>query len=62
MFNEKMKVIDYAILYSPNVEELKKAVKDSLANGWQPSGGVSVTPNQKGAIVQFVQAMVKYAS
>lgn len=49
-----MKAINYKILrYSLN-DSLERAVRDHLAEGWQPLGGIAIDS------FSMLQAMVKY--
>jgi hypothetical protein len=38
-------IVNYFIAYGGGVETLEKKVKEYLAKGWQPLGGVSATPS-----------------
>ncbi len=51
------KVIDYAIWSYTDLEELQECVFRSLSDGWQPQGGVTISPKH----LVYAQAMVRYA-
>lgn len=51
-------VIDYKLLYADKPNELQTAVREALAKGWQPQGGVQV--ERVGYNHGFYQAMVLY--
>ena len=48
------KIIDYKIIYHFPFDELDKAVKEMIGDGWQPLGGLVFTNGG------LTQAMVKY--
>ncbi len=64
MLNEdKHDVLTYKIVTGRSNEELANSVQRALENGWQPQGGVSVTPPCEGDNwyhnLTLYQAMVK---
>lgn len=58
--NEKETVIDYHIIQIRDISNLQEEVSKFISSnyGWQPSGGVTVVPDEKGQY--YAQAMVKY--
>lgn len=56
-----MKIVDYTTVTGDDSRDLVNNVKNAIADGWQPIGGVVVHvfggPNNE---VILVQAMVKY--
>jgi hypothetical protein len=61
------KVIDYRIARNNNTEDLMKNVKEWLALGYQPIGGVGYSPETRLGVSDphyeyFFQAMVKYSN
>ncbi len=57
-------IVDYLIVMSPHINGVYFAVKDSIKNGWQPIGGISMDSlfdnNTNRSTLQVVQVMVKY--
>ena len=52
------RVVDYCIVANVSVDIVDQEVKKGLKDGWQPIGGVAMV--ERGAQVQFAQAVVKY--
>jgi len=38
------RVQQYSIVIAPDVKTLKARVSDAIAHGWQPTGGLAVSP------------------
>ena len=59
-----MRIVRYWVAYGETHDELNRRVRESLAEGWVPLGGVSSIPlriKQDGYLeVELIQAMVKY--
>jgi hypothetical protein len=59
-----MGVIQYDVAFGTSHAEFKKLVREYIAEGWTPIGGVSVAHlglNKSGDVnVEFLQALVKY--
>lgn len=60
-----MNVIDYMVIKAPAAGNLTILVKEAIVDGWQPLGGVAVSPlghNYSLGVITlaFSQAMVKY--
>lgn len=51
------RIVDYKVVVSDCLEELTTKVKEEIATGWEPSGGVSVVAMQFG--LRFVQSVAK---
>ena len=51
-----MNVTDYSLLPARNTTDMNRFVAAAIADGWQPLGGVAVTPDGL-----LLQAMVKTA-
>ena len=52
-------IIDYVCLEDRSAQKIALVVRDLMAIGWQPLGGVSVSCDPDYNL--FAQAMVKYA-
>lgn len=56
-------IIDYMVVRSyDNLPTFESEVRKMIVEGWQPSGGVSVTEQRNvgaGMVICFLQAMVK---
>lgn len=48
---------DYKILRRETVAQLQTAVKEAIAEGWEPQGGVSFSRESQGDF--YLQAMVR---
>ena len=51
-----MKIIDYSMIEADSLNGLIRETKRSMAQGWQPLGGVAT----QGHFSYYLQAMVKY--
>ena len=56
-----MRIVDYIVVSYDNRDGLVGNVKDKIAEGWQPLGGVSAIPETEAGNYFLFQAMVKYA-
>lgn len=54
-------ILQYTIEATTDLMQLEAAVKQGIANGWQPYGGISVTATQKYGEYYYAQVLVKYA-
>ena len=52
-------IIDYIVIESRNVDDLRAKVKLNMKNGWVPFGGVAVSYGTDNWTI-FAQAMVIY--
>lgn len=50
--------MEYQVVYGKSADELESVVLEEIAEGWRPSGGVSVLPADSGT-PRFVQAMTR---
>jgi len=48
-----VKIVDYMVVDNSNLSYFQAAIREAIADGWQPLGGVSVRTH-------YYQAMVKY--
>jgi hypothetical protein len=55
-----MKILDYEIVEAKSAVVLRGIVREFIAGGWQPSGGVTATPPPSGSGYVLAQALVKY--
>jgi hypothetical protein len=51
------KIVDYAVLDAMSGDGLARNVREYIAKGWQPIGGVSVSYN--GNVTRFFQAVIR---
>lgn len=54
-------VTGYSIQTNEDPKELGKLVEAAIHEGWQPLGGLCVSPRGDGSRTAYSQAMVKYA-
>ena len=53
-----MNITGYTIVTEKSITDLEKRVKDYIAKGWQPSGGVTVV---KDSGLRYIQAVIQYS-
>lgn len=53
-------VVEYKILSATWKDNLEQFINDSILNGWQPLGGVSVHKIVGASGAEYSQAVVKY--
>ena len=51
------KIIEYWVVARPSIQQLVDQVNEGIEKGWQPLGGVSVSPFYQRYL--FAQAMIK---